>query len=317
MPVHPQIAAALEALAKANLPPLETLSPADARAQMDAMVEARGGVPAAIDRAEGRTAPGPDGDIPLRVYWPKAEGASGALGTLLYFHGGGHVIGNLDSHDVICRNLAAGADAIVVSVDYRMGPEHRFPAAVEDCWAALEWLQENVTALGGDPARIAVGGDSAGGNLAAVVALMARDAGGPDLSLQLLIYPVTDYGLSGESYDRYGAGYGVLTKAAMAWFQGHYLSTPAMAADWRASPIRAASLGGVAPALIVAAECDVLHDDGARYAEALAAAGVTAEYTLYPGMIHGFFGMAPDVDDAAAAQQQATEALKRAFQAPA
>ncbi len=317
MSVHPQIAAALEALAKANLPPLETLSPEAARAQMDAMVKARGGAPAPIDRTEDRTAPGPGGDIPLRVYWPKTEGAAGPLGTLLYFHGGGHVIGNLDTHDLICRNLTAGAEAMTVSVDYRMGPEHRFPAAVEDCWAALEWLHENAASLGGDPARIAVGGDSAGGNLAAVTALMARDAGGPELRLQLLLYPVTDYGLSGESYERYATGYGLLTKAAMAWFQNHYLSTPAMAADWRASPIRAESLAGAAPALVIVAECDVLQDDGARYAEALAAAGVPTEHTLYPGMIHGFFGMAPDVDDATAAQKQAAEALKRAFQAPA
>lgn len=310
MALHPQIQQALKALADAKLPPLETLTPAQAREQMNAMVKARAGVPAPIDRAEDRRAPGPAADIPVRLYWPKADKPRGAV---LYFHGGGHVIGNLDTHDVIARNLCAGSEALIVSVDYRMGPEHRFPAAVDDAWAALRWLADAAPSLGVDASRLAVCGDSAGANLAAVVALMARDAGAPKLRLQALVYPVADYALTGESYERYAEGYGVLTRGAMEWFQRHYLSRPEDADDWRASPIKASSFAGVAPALIVNAECDVLRDDGARYAEALRRAGVPVEHKEYAGMIHGFFGMAPAIDDAVAAQAYVADALKRAL----
>lgn len=310
MALHPQIQEALTRLAGANLPPIETLSPAEARLQINAMAKARGGEPAAIARAEDRTVPGPGGDLGLRVYWPNADGPHPAV---LYFHGGGHVIGNLDTHDTIARNLCAGADTVVVSVDYRMGSEHRFPAAVEDAWTALQWLAASAPALGADPARIAVCGDSAGANLATVAALLARDAAGPEIRFQALVYPVTDYSLHSESYERYASGYGVLTRAAMAWFRDHYLRDPADVDDWRASPLRVRDLGGVAPALVVTAECDVLRDDGARYAEALERAGVPVDYREYPGMIHGFFGMAPDIDAAVDAQRVVTTALRRAL----
>src|SRR5205823_1720938 len=186
------------------------------------------------------------------------------------------------------RNLSAGAEALVASVDYRMGPEHRFPAAVEDSFAALEWVHTHAQSLGADPSRIGVHGDSAGANLAAVVALLARDAGHPKLLLQSLVYPVADYRLVGDSYDKYAQGCGLLTKAAMGWFRDHYLRTTADAEDWRASPIKAASFTGVAPAIVVTAECDVLHDEGQRYADALRRAGVPVEHQDYPGMIHGF-----------------------------
>lgn len=308
MDVHPQIRKALEALAKAGLPAIETLTPAQARDQMNAMARARGGEPAPIARTEDRAAPGPTGSIPVRVYWPNA---SGLLPAVLYFHGGGHVIGNLDTHDRIARNLCAGAEAVIVSVDYRMGPEHRFPAAVDDAWAALHWLVEAGPGLGVDPARVAVCGDSAGANLAAVLSLLARDRGGPKLRLQALIYPVADYSLSTPSYERYACGYGALTRAAMEWFRHHYLVEPADAEDWRASPLKADSFAGVAAAIVVTAECDVLHDEGARYAEVLRQAGTLVEYEDYPGMIHGFFGMAPDVDAAVAAQARVAAALKR------
>ena len=202
---------------------------------------------------------------------------------------------------------------MVASVDYRMGPEHKFPAAVDDCLTALEWVHANAASLGADPDQIGVHGDSAGGNLAAVVALLARDAGRPQLRLQSLVYPVTDYGLTGGSYDKYASGYGVLTEEAMVWFRDHYLRRPEDASDWRASPIRAASLAGVAPAIVITAECDVLHDDGARYADALRRASVPIEYKEFPGMIHGFFGMVPAVDDAMNAQRIVWVAFKRAF----
>jgi acetyl esterase len=223
------------------------------------------------------------------------------------------VIGSLDTHDLIARNLCHGAEALVVSVNYRMGPEHKFPAAVEDSVAALEWLHANAAALGADPDRLGVHGDSAGGNLAAVVALTARDRGGPLLRLQSLVYPVADYTLGAPSYQTYAEGYGLLTRAAMQWFQRHYLRSPADAEDWRASPLRASSLAGVAPAIVVTAECDVLHDDGANYAAALRSAGVPVEYREYPGMIHAFFGMVPAVDDAMNAQRAVWEAFRRAF----
>lgn len=307
--VHPQIAKALEALAKANLPPLESMSPPDARVQMAAMSAARGGEPAPVKKLEDRNIPGPDGDIPVRIYWPNEAGTRGAL---LYLHGGGHVIGSLDTHDKICRNLCVGGGVVVVSVDYRMGPEARFPAAVDDSFAALQWLAANADSLGVDPSKLMVGGDSAGGNLAGVMALMARDAGGPSLALQLLIYPVGDFSFSAKSYQTYGTGYGVLTDKAMVWFREHYLNSKEEAKDWRASPLLAESFAGTAPALVIVAECDVLHDDGVAYAKALKAAGVPTEVEVYKGMIHGFFGMAPDVDDSIAAQKRASEALRKA-----
>ena len=310
MSVHPQIAEALKALEEAQIPAIESLSPQEARAQMDAMVRARGGEPRPVGRVENGKVAGPGGEIAVRITWPEADVP---LGAVLYFHGGGHVIGNLDTHDRIARNLTAGAEAVVVSVDYRMGPENKFPAAVEDAWAALCWLADNAGELSADSNRLAVAGDSAGANLAAVISLMARDAGGPTLRLQSLVYPVADYGLVDASYRRYGSGYGVLTAAAMKWFRSHYLNDPTEADDWRASPIKANRFDGVAPAVIIAAECDVLHDEGARYAEVLRQAGVGVDYQRYEGMIHGFFGMAPDVDAAVAAQDYVSRALRSAL----
>lgn len=313
MALHPQIVQALKAMAEAKLRPIEEMTPAEARAQMDGVARARAQAfpPTPLERIEEREIPGPAGPMRARFYWP--NGKAGGLPALLYFHGGGHVIGSLDSHDGTARNLCAGAGAVVVSLDYRMGPEHRFPAAVEDSWAALKWLHANAGSLGADPARLAVAGDSAGANLAAVVALMARDAGGPALRLQLLVYPVGDYSLTGESYQRYATGYGVLTRDAMAWFQRNYLNGAEEADDWRASPIKAESHAGVAPALVVLAECDVLFDDGQAYAAALRRAGVPVELKVYDGMIHGFFSMAPAIDGAVTAQADAVAALKRAF----
>jgi acetyl esterase len=310
MPVHPQIEAALAALAEANLPTIESLTPERAREMFNAMSRARGGTPAPIAKAEDRAIPGPAGDVPVRIYWPNEEGVRPAL---VYFHGGGHVIGNLDTHDTIARNLCGGSELVVVAVDYRLAPEHKFPAAVDDAWAAYTWVRTQGAALGIDTSRLAVGGDSAGANLAAVVAIMARDAGHANIALQVLIYPVTDYHLSGASYRRFGQGYGVLTSDVMAWFRKHYLGHPGDADDWRASPIRARSLARLPPAVIIAAECDVLRDEGAAYAEALRAAGTAVDRREYAGMIHGFFGMTPVVDDAVRAQADVASALKRAL----
>ncbi|HEY3908769.1 MAG TPA: alpha/beta hydrolase [Stellaceae bacterium] len=318
--LHPQIVQVLEAMAKAELRPIEELTPSEARAQMEATARSRKAEPLPVARVEERMIPGPAGQIRLRLYWPPPASLAPRAGegrelvpAIVYYHGGGHVIGSLDTHDLVARNLCAGAGALVASVDYRMGPEHKFPAAVDDSFAALKWVHANAASLGADPGRIGVHGDSAGANLAAVVALLARDAGGPQLRLQSLVYPVGDYTLSGASYDTYAQGYGVLTRDAMAWFGRHYLRSPADAEDWRASPLRASSLSGAAPAIVITAECDVLHDDGASYAAALRDAGVPVEYREYSGMIHGFFGMVPIVDDAMAAQRQVWAAFNRAF----
>lgn len=308
--LHPQIVQVLDAMAKAELRPIEAMTPAEARAQMEMTARARQAEPLPVARVEDRMIPGPAGEIRLRLYWPTA---TGPVPAIVYYHGGGHVIGSLDTHDFIARNLCAGAGALLASVDYRMGPEHKFPAAVDDCFAALQWVHANAASLGADPGRIGVHGDSAGANLAAVVALQARDAGGPRLRLQSLVYPVGDYTLSGASYRKYAQGCGMLTPDAMAWFGRHYLRSPADAEDWRASPLKAPSHAGVAPAVVVVAECDVLHDDGESYAEALHRAGVPVEYREYPGMIHGFLGMVPVVDDAMNAQRQVWAAFKRAF----
>jgi acetyl esterase len=308
--LHPQIEKALTAMAEAKLRPIEEMTPAEARHQMEMMAAARTAEPLPVGRVEESMIPGLAGKIRLRFYWPQK---AGPVPAIVYYHGGGHVIGSLDTHDLVARNLCGGSEALVASVDYRMGPEHKFPAAVDDSFAALQWVHANAEALGVDPDRIGVHGDSAGGNLAAVVALLARDVGRPQLRLQSLVYPVTDYRMVSNSYDTYAKGYGVLTRDAMAWFQNHYLRSPDDASNWRASPIRAPSLAGVAPAIIITAECDVLHDDGESYAESLRRARVPVEYKEFPGMIHAFFGMAPGVDDAMNAQRMVWAAFKRAF----
>src|SRR5467141_943416 len=195
--LHPQIVNALEAMQTLGLRPIEAMAPAEARAQMEATSQSRKAEALPVARIEERDIPGPAGPIRVRFYWPNA---TGPVPAIAYYHGGGHVIGSLDTHDLIARNLCAGAGALVASVDYRMGPEHRFPAAVEDSFAALEWVHRNAESLGADPGRVGVHGDSAGANLAAVAALLARDAGGPRLRLQSLVYPISDYSLSGDSY---------------------------------------------------------------------------------------------------------------------
>src|SRR5437667_4843500 len=205
---------------------------------MEETARGRKAEPLPVARVEERAIPGPGGPVRLRLYWPKVADAGNPVPAIVYYHGGGHVIGSLDTHDFVARNLCGGAEAIVVSVDYRMAPEHKFPAAVEDSFAALRWVQANARSLGADPDRIGVHGDSAGANLAAVVALLARDVGIPGLRLQSLVYPVADYTLSAPSYRTFAAGYGLLTAGAMKWFQERYLRSPADAEDWRASPLK-------------------------------------------------------------------------------
>ena len=311
MPVDPQIQQVIDALAASEFGPVHELTPAAARAQYERMVQARGIEPAAVGAVEDRSIPGPAGDLPVRIYRPGRD--AGALPALVYYHGGGHVIGNLDTHDAVARNLCNGAGCVVVSVDYRLAPEHRFPAAAEDAFAALQWCAAKGAEMEIDPGRIAVGGDSAGGNLAAVAALMARDAGGPAVRLQVLVYPVTDYGCDTESYRTYAEGYGMLEAQTMRWFRDHYLRGETDRLDWRAAPLRTADLSGVAPALVLTAQCDVLHDEGEAYAGRLRAAGVGVEHRDCEGMIHGFFPMAPTIDGAVRAQALVCAALEGAF----
>jgi acetyl esterase/lipase len=311
--LHPQIEAVLKAQAAAGLRPIAALTPVEARAQMEETARARKAEPLPVGRVDERMIPGPGGPIRLRLYWPQAGEPGRFIPAIVYYHGGGHVIGSLDTHDFVARNLCAGVEALVASVDYRMGPEHKFPAAVEDSFAALEWVHANARSLGTDSDRLGVHGDSAGANLAAVVALMARDAGQPRLRLQSLVYPVTDYTMSMPSYDKFATGYGILTGDAMRWFRNHYLGRPEDAEDWHASPLKAPNLKGAAPAILITAECDVLHDEGEHYADALRKAGVAVEYREFAGMIHAFFGMVPLVDDAMNAQRAVWAAFKRAF----
>jgi len=259
-----------------------------------------------LARTEERTIPGPAGEIPVRLYAPEADGP---LPVLAYFHGGGFVIGDLDTHDGTCRQLARGSGCMVVSVDYRLAPEHPFPAAPEDCYAATAWLSEHAADWGGDPTRLAVGGDSAGGNLAAVVALMARDRSGPALAHQLLVYPVTDYGFATESYRENADGY-ILTLPMMEWFWNHYLPDPKLGSSELASPLRASALGDLPPATVITAEFDPLRDEGEAYAQRLSDAGVKTQLTRYDGVFHSFFGMSAAIDKAAQAMDEACTALR-------
>jgi acetyl esterase len=311
MPLDPQAKLVLDALAAVSMPDPWTIEPATFRVQVREMRIAAPEEP--VGSVESRNIPGPAGSVPVRVYTP-LERERVALPVLAFFHGGGFVIGDLDSHDGTCRALANAAGCAVVAVDYRLAPEAKFPAAAEDCYAATRWIAENASSLGIDATRIAVGGDSAGGNLAAVTALLARDRGGPRLAHQLLVYPVIDCAFDTKSYLENAEGY-FLTREMMRWFWHHYLEKPDQAADPYASPIRAATLSGVAPATVITAEYDPLRDEGEAYAARLLQAGVPTSLTRYDGVIHGFFGMGNLIDKAKYAVAQAARELRSAFAA--
>jgi acetyl esterase len=267
------------------------------------------GEPEAVAHVENRTIPGPAGEIPVRIYRPESRGK---LPALVYYHGGGFVLCNLDTHDGTCRSLANAAGCAVVSVDYRLAPEHRFPAAPEDCYAALEWTARSGGEIGIDPARIAVGGDSAGGNLGAVVSQMARDRRGPALRFQLLVYPVTDCRFDTASYRENAEGY-FLTTNMMKWFWKQYLADPLDAANPYASPLRAKDLAGLPPGLCITAEMDPLRDEGEAYAARLREAGVPVVTRRYDGVFHGFFGMGALIEQGKRAVAEAGSALRRAL----
>jgi len=270
------------------------------------------GEPEPVEWVEDTRVPGPRGSIDCRIYAPvRGE----ALPALLYLHGGGWVVGDIDSHDSVCRALARRAGCMVLSVDYRLAPEHRFPAAVEDAWTGLVWLHLNAAAIGADPDRLAVGGDSSGGNLAAVLARWARDRHGPRIAAQVLIYPVTDHDLDSPSYRTVGTGYG-LTRDSMRWYWEQYLSNPQDAISPDASPLRAADLSNLAPALVITCELDPLASEGSAYAAALAAAGVPVEHIHEPDMIHGYIRMAGVIGRARKSWDDCARFLRRELQGP-
>ncbi|MFN4354275.1 alpha/beta hydrolase [Parvibaculum sp.] len=312
MSLDPQAKALLEQMAaNPDAPRLIDLPPAGGREMyraMAAMLDPQG-IP--IGKVEDRAIPGPAGDISVRIYTPVAAGGTGP--ALVYYHGGGWVIGDLETHDALCRTLANEAGLKVIAVDYRLAPEHPFPAAIDDAYAATKWVEANASEIGIDPNRIAVAGDSAGGNLAAAVSLRSKAEKGPHIAFQLLIYPVTDAPRTTQSYKDFAAGH-MLEAEGMDWFWNHYvLSAGTDPKHPYAAPLHAESLTGLPPAYVVTAGFDVLRDEGKAYAEALKKAGVAVEYVNYEGMIHGFFNMQGVLDVARDAVKAAAKALKDAL----
>jgi len=306
MPMHPQVQAMRARRQRDQVPQLYTMTLEQARAADLADIQAAAGTGEPVHDVTDRTVPGPGGDLPIRVYRP---GPGDSLPVLVYFFGGGWTLGCIDTADGVCRRLANESGCLVVAVGYRLAPEHRFPAAVYDCFAGVRWVAEHPDEIGADPARIAVGGDSAGGNLSAAVTLLARDAGLP-LAAQLLIYPNTDYATSTDAAREARDPY-LFNAISVDWYWNHYLTGPADGANPLASPARAADHRGLPPALVITAEYDPLREEGERYARLLADAGVEVELTRYDGMVHGFFCMPGTLDDGARAQSQAADFLRR------
>jgi acetyl esterase len=291
MPVHPQVAALLEQMREAGQPPFEHMSVPEARQAAWAFADLQGPGPE-VASVQHRFIPGPTADLPVRIYTPEGQAPFPAI---VYFHGSGWVILNIEICDPTMRALANDSGCVVVAVNYQKAPEHKFPVPFNDAWASTCWVAEHAEELGIDPARIAVGGDSAGGNLAAAVAIKAREEGGPALAYQLLVYPATEYDLDTPSCLENAEGY-LLQRESMRWFWGHYLDGATDVPDWRAFPMRAASLADLPPALVVTAEFDPRRDDGRRYADRLRAEGVQITYREHAGMIHGFYWMQAVLD---------------------
>jgi len=308
--LDPQMKIILDAFNAAGPMFLRAETAEQARAKMRALLEANQIPAPAIYRVEDRHIAGADGQIAARIYTPEG---SPPMGVLLYFHGGGWVLGDLESHDRVCRALANGAGCVVVSIDYRLAPEHVFPAGAMDCYAATQWVAENAASFGADRSRMAVGGDSAGGNLAAAVSLMARDRGGPAINFQLLLYPVTDCALDTPSQKEFAEDGYVLSRADMEWFWKNYLDRAAEKNNPYACPLRAKNLSGLPPALVLTASHDPLRDEGERFAERLIAAGVKVTCTRYEGVTHGFVSFADALDKGKEGIRQAADALKAAF----
>ncbi len=315
MTLHRQAQAVLDLLNAAPTP-LKDLPPAEARAAYDRFIVPRNFDPAPVGKVEDRMVPGGNGEQRARIYWPdyRPDGDQTSLPVFLFIHGGGFVIGSIESRDPQCRLICRDANCIVVSLDYRLAPEHPFPAPPEDCWSGLQWLDQNAAGLGGDPARIAAGGESAGGNLATGLALRAREAGAPGLCVQILVYPVTDMLFEQDlpSYDLLDEDY-FLTREQMEWYYDCYAPGVSQTDDMLLSPCKADDLSDLPPTQIVTAEFDPLRDDGKHYGERLAAAGVPVEYACMPGMIHGYWHYGKLINAASEALSLNIDALKRAF----
>jgi acetyl esterase len=309
MPLDEQAEAFLRQLDEAGGPPLNEMTPAEAREALAATVEETAGDPEPVGSITNRTIPGPLGDIPIRVYAP--EGA-GLFPALVYFHGGGWVAGDLEMVDPLCTKLTSRAGAVVVSVDYRLAPEHKFPAPLTDCYSATQWVSDNVAELNVDPRRIAVGGDSSGGNLAAAVSVVARNSGTPDLAFQLLFYPVTNLDYETNSYRANGTGY-FLTTDMMRWFWDHYLESEDIGRDIRASPLLVEDASGLPPTFVVTAEFDPLRDEGEAYAELLREAGNDVTVKRYDGQIHGFVTRSGIMDKGKQAIEDAATQMRQAL----
>jgi acetyl esterase len=311
MDLHPQTKALLDEMNAVDAPPPWEVPLDELRPNFNALVISLQSEGPRLRRVEDRDIPGPHGAIPVRIYWPDNP-PEGPLPLFVHFHGSGFVVLGLDSHDNACRELAQGAGCIVVAVNYRKAPENKFPKPTDDAWAATIWAVEHCGELGADSSRIAVGGDSAGGCLAAVVAQRAAREGSPRIVFQLLIYPVTDMSDDTNSYRHFADGYN-LTADMMRWFMRCYLNNDEEKSDPTAAPLRAVDVSGVAPALIITASHDPLLDDGIAYAEKLRAAGVQVTHTDYPGHIHGFWNFTACIDAAMEARAEACAALKEAF----
>lgn len=312
MPLDPQVQSLLAAAKAAGLPEMWQLTPDQAREQYKLRVRRLDVKDEPIHRVSDRLIPGPDRPIPLRVYEPRAARPDERLPVLMWFHGGGFVIGDLDTHDTACRRLAKEGDCLVVAVGYRLAPESKFPAAVEDCMAALRWVALQGIEIGADVTRIGVGGDSAGGNLAAVCALLARDEGFPRLAHQLLIYPCTAPEPETRSHKLFAEGH-LLTRKTITWFYAQYLRNSRDTQDFRFGPLIADDLAGVPPAFVLVAGYDPLRDEGVQYATRLVEAGIDVTFVNMAGMIHGFYIMLGAVDAASDAIRQSGVALRKAF----
>ena len=311
--LHPQARALLRLIEEKGVPPTHTLTPADARAfyrERRTFTQPDAPEVAVVRNLEAR---GPAGPVPLRSYRPAGSVADAVLPVLVYFHGGGWVIGDLDTHDVLCRQLCNQSGCAVVAVDYRLAPEHRFPAALDDAMAATRWVHEHAPALGADASRIAVGGDSAGGNLAAAVALAARDEGGLPLAFQLLVYPATDQRRGWPSHTTNGQGY-LLTKDSMDYYHDHYIADAVQDLDWRASPLLHADHAKLPPAFVLTAGYDPLRDEGLQYAHKLSEAGTRTTLVNFERQIHGFITMGRVIDEANAAVEICAAQLRTALQ---
>lgn len=309
MSLDPQAKALLDSVEQSGVPPFNAYSAQEARLIYDQASElVRGNPPEPFSIGQIEI-PGSNGSIPAWVYRASEQQD---LPLLVYFHGGGYTIGSLKSHDCVCRGLCVEAECIVVSVDYRLAPENKYPAAVIDAWDAAKWVAENATTLGGDPNKVAIGGDSAGGNLTAVVSLMAKESSGPGFIFQLLVYPGTDMSCSFDSHRKFGKGYR-LTKELIEWFYSHYFTDDDDITHWKASPLNASDLSGLPPAFVLSAGFDPLQDENRAYAEKLKNAGVAVKHSHYAGMIHGFLTMPGALDKAREGISECAKELRGAF----